>query len=204
MAIKPHKIVCGGTGSGKTTFMRNKFIPSGLKAVGRVAVFDSEDEYNDIAEFRANTIKELKKAIAAGKRFVTYEPSTPPKSEARGRELDAFLAVCDSFKPIIAVIEEAHENMRTHHMVRLSEKLYTGVKKGRKYGLNLVFVSQEPNDIVKPFWNNVGEVIAFRTKDSLDHWSFDGCDPREIPKYHYIRSKDNVFAEDRLCKPVSI
>lgn len=200
MGGSPHKIVVGGSRSGKTYLVKNKLLPDALSTSQSLLVFDSETEFKDVANYSTSNLSEFDKA-ASKAQLVAYEPVTPPETEERGKEVDRFLEVADKHRPCIVVLEEAHENMASHPMKVLSRNLHKAVKKGAKYGMSLVFVSQEPNDILKSFWNNVGEVVVFRLKMDLDHWSLD-YSPTELPQYHYIRSTDNVYESDKLCKPL--
>jgi len=204
--MKPHALVLAGSGAGKTVLAKNKLIPQAHNTGKTVIIVDVEDEYGDIADAVVEDASDIPDAVKAGHSIVRIVPEYKGyQNEHAGRALDRILFWCDKVKPCVVFVDEAHE-FQTSAKV-WSEYLSRVLKKGRKYGMTVVQLSQESTDINNSMFRNSGIMycLNMNTPNSkIEDWLTDRDLEylTEIPPYHYLVLYQNVWKDNKLCEPV--
>ncbi len=153
-------LVAGCSGSGKTTFAL-RYIVADKKLACRF-IFDPEGEY--AARLRlpsVETPEEIPLAVADG--FVIFDPSTmfPGENE---KAFDWFCsAVFETASALpgrkVFLIDEAWKYCPPN---KVAVPLRTCIQTGRKRGLEMFFVSQQPNRLNEVITNEITELVLFR------------------------------------------
>ena len=71
-------------------------------------------------------------------------------------------------RPLLVVMEEAHNYLGSGHFSRASKVVRRLVKEGRKYGISAMIVSQRPSEIDPTILSQCGTTIALRLTNSND------------------------------------
>ena len=81
-----------------------------------------------------------------------------------GQEID----VGDRKQPLLIVLEEAHNYLRSGENSISSRNVQRIAKEGRKYGVGLMLVTQRPSELDETVLSQCGAIIALRMNNSKD------------------------------------
>lgn len=180
--------VFGRSGSGKTT-LAAKYVAN-IRARVRF-LYDPEGEWSLRFRLRpARTAAELGAAVATG--WVAFDPSTMFGSDdERGAQFFATWAfrVSDAVGGRkLFVLDEFQDHVRAGW---IPDALRDVIRRGRRRGLDLLAVGQEPSSCGAVLRRQLTTVFAFQTSDpsDLDWLSRYGFDPDEVQalgRYRWI------------------
>lgn len=162
--------IWGGSGSGKSTRAKEM-----IKAARRIVVFDPMDEYQREGFKRFSSLPVLGRYIAANlKAFrCCYVPSP-------GREAQALHTLSFMLRDLQSGYKSGAHTAQLHFLV---EELNMGFgtnnadkfdgfaflcSRGRHFGINLLGISQRPNEVNTRFRGNLEHVYVFRLIDHVD------------------------------------
>lgn len=201
-------VVNGGSGSGKTLYVKKRLLKK-LKSMGiKVGIVDVEDEYGDIADARVQHPDQFDQAFKQGHDLVRIEPELSMRDqELNGEILDDIIAGITRYDGLVCILVEEAHNFQTNRKV-YSDYLYKVMKQGRKYGIMVIQVSQEPQDLHRSTWNNSEYYIVFRVDTVPDKLEKkldpDDPHPEKIPRYHYLVVQADVYTDNVLKPPLEI
>ncbi len=193
-----HLGVFGGSGTGKTTYAL-KFV---ARAPARcVFLFDAEGEFAERMKIPpARTTWELDAAIRTG--WVCFDPHTMfPGRLEEGLDYLARLALAASARLPGRKFFVVDELGRYVTGCVVPQPLKVLVQTGRRYGLDGIFIGQQPNELHNTIRCQLTEVVCFQLMDdrALDFPKAFGFDPeaiRSLAPYHYI-CRNNRGGETR-------
>jgi hypothetical protein len=181
--------VFGGSGTGKTTYAA-KFIAN---APARCRfIFDPEGDFAHLMHLLpARTTFEIDQATHTG--FVVYDPHVMfPGEMERALEFFSSYALQASIRiggRKFFCVDELGRYLSGHDV---PAPLKTIVQSGRRYGLDSVFVAQQPNELHNTVRCQLSEVVCFQLMEprALDFPASFGFKPEEIsalpPRGAYI------------------
>lgn len=182
-------LVCGRSGSGKTTFMLRYLL--GLPAHVTRFIWDPEGELAQrLALAPATGPGEL--GICAVRRWVVYSPDRMfPGDQPRGWEFFCRWAWEAAARLPGRKVFCADELQRWTSTAKVSPGAALVLETGRRYGLDLVAATQQPNIIHNRWRNQMTEVVAFaghdeRALEPLAEWGFDVEAVRHLPDGSFI------------------
>ena len=171
--------VFGSQGSGKTTWTSSYIANHRAKLR---FLYDPEHEFSHRFRLRpARTPRGLDEALATG--WICYQPEAMfPTDDAAGLEFFAAwsLAVCERVPGTkLFVFDEAQRYLSPNVT---PPNLRTAVNRGRRRGLDVVFISRSPMECGPKMRREITEVVTFHFTEpgDLDWLSAYGFDPARI------------------------
>lgn len=213
MTINASRIgIVGGSGSGKST--RAKAM---TKAARRCVAFDPLDEYAQEGFKRFDSLPALGKHIAANLR--DFRACYVPRA---GAEVAALSKLSFMLKDLQAGYKAGLHRAQLHFLIEemnisfpssMAMKEHPGFgdlcSRGRHWGINLIGVSQRPNEINTRFRGNLEHLYVFRLIDHVDIQSLVAALGKEYatkiktlkPHEYYYRGLDGVVKKGKNRLP---
>lgn len=167
-------LITGQSGTGKTTYFE-RFIKS--CDYNKIFVYDHEGELaHRMGYENALTEDEFASQLDSDVRMVSFDPSTLFPGDIMGG-FDFFcrcvFSYCTSHmgRKIICV-DELQKLIGTDSV---SWEFSTVVETGRRYGLDLIAISQQPNLIHNRVRNQLTEIVTFAQRDQNALGFLNGC-----------------------------
>ena len=180
--------IFGSQGSGKTTWALRFLANSPAKVRW---LFDYEGEFADRLNLTpCRTPEEIAQAIATG--WVCYDPEAmfPDDDEAA---LCFFCELAFKYSEAmpgrkIFVVDELQDYITSH---RVPRQLRNIVRRGRRRGIDCVFMAQEPNSVHNLIQGQLTEVCCFQTITDnalafLKEFGFDPAEVAALPEFRWI------------------
>ncbi len=140
-----HILLTGGTGSGKTTWVKNC---REIANAPRVLLWDP-DRSHRARHFsnRRAYLKHVRAALASGLKVrAAYVPPGDSTEEEFHWWCSVVWAACCASRPMVAIVEELHEVTNAGKARGMWKTL---LNRSRKYGVQIVAISQRPQEIDK-------------------------------------------------------
>jgi len=183
-----HLGIFGGSGCGKTTYAL-KFIAHAQART--VFLFDAEGEFSESLQLPpARTVYELDQAIASG--WVCFDPHIMFPGELEGA-LEYFAKLTLRAAAVLPgrkffCVDELSRYVTGSVIPR---PLKTLVQTGRRYGVDGVFMAQQPNELHNTIRCQLSEVVCFQLTDDTalefpKKFGFDIEAVRVLPPFQFI------------------
>lgn len=162
--------IWGGSGSGKSTRAKEM-----LKSARRVVVFDPMEEYEREGLKPFRSIAALGKHIATN--FNSFRACYIP---APGQEAEALHKLSLLLRDLQSGYKAGHHSAQLHLMVEEMNLCFGSnisgslsgfaelCSRGRHSGINLIGISQRPNEVNTRFRGNLEHLFVFRLIDHVD------------------------------------
>jgi len=193
-----HLGIFGGSGTGKTTYAMRYL----AAAAARMAfIFDPENEFSDRMKILpARTVWEIDQALQCG--WVCFDPHTmfPGRLEDALEFFTAFTIEASKCIPgrKLFVVDELGRYMSGHDVPHVLKVL---VQTGRRYGIDGVFIGQQPNELHNTVRCQLSEVVCFQLTDDTAlefprKFGFDAEAVRRLAPFRFI-ARNNQGGEER-------
>lgn len=189
LAHKPYKLlITGASGSGKSTYW-TRYITG---TAARIKfVFDHEGEFAYRHKIKpAVTIEEL--AAGTGHGWAVYDPSVM----FAGRLGEGFDFFCDFAFQVSSSLDGrklfcCDELQKLVGTNQVSPELALVLETGRRYGLDVALITQQPNLVHNRIRNQLTEVVSFRQIDAapiqwLEGAGFKGEELSALPNGRFV------------------
>lgn len=189
-----HLGIFGGSGTGKTTYAR-KFLCN-AKATCRF-LFDAEGEFARTFGLKAcRTSAEFDRAVPTG--WVCYDPHDMFPGDQEGA-LVWFSKVVFAYGDALPgrkffVVDEFGSHVTPTNVPKPVKVI---LQMGRRYGIDGVFMAQQPNEIPDTILSQITETVCFqltsdtpKTVNFLRKFGLDVETVAHLPQFHWI-SADN-------------
>ena len=182
-------------GQGKTTYATT-YISNAPASL--VAIFDPEDEFSEALGIdQAETPEEIDAAIRSGWLLLNPDTMFPGDREAALAFFAAMmLKVCDKIPGRkFFVVDELGQYVTGS---TIPKPLKTLVQTGRRYGIDCVFIGQQPNELHNTIRTQLTSVVCFQITDDTalefpKKFGFDIEKVRRLPLHKWIcRSNQGV------------
>jgi GTPase SAR1 family protein len=180
-------VIVGQSGSGKTTYAARYL--ANIAAKVRY-IWDPEGEWAGRFNLPVcRTGQEMWEAAPFG--WVCYDPSEEFEDEAEGLECFAEWVMTHAGRiggRKVFVIDEMHQYVTGH---KLTPHLKALVTRGRRRGVDSVFLATSPNTVHNIIRSNTTERVAFHcddptSSDVLKSWGFDFEEVAKLPRHAWI------------------
>ena len=180
IAVTPHILIGGGTGSGKSKLLKLILMES-IKKGAKVFLADFKGgiDYSSAWHKQCEIITEQEKfeiqlsiilEIMEERRHMLVESETPNIGEYNQKtnsNIPRIIIACDE---IAEVLDKTGLNKNEKELVsKIESKLSTIARQGRAFGIHLIFATQRPDaDVVKgQIKNNIGYRVCGRADKTL-------------------------------------
>lgn len=162
--------ICGGSGSGKSTKAKEM-----TRTAKRVVAFDPMDEYEREGFTRFTTIAGLGRHIA--KNLNNFRVCYVPPANGEAASLHKLSLM---LRDMQAGYKQGHHKAQLHLLIEEMNMCFGSnisqsldgfaflCSRGRHYGINLIGISQRPNEVNTRFRGNLEHVFVFRLIDHVD------------------------------------
>lgn len=158
-----HVLIAGCSGSGKSSYLRALLAAD---PPARLVAWDPDHDHDMPRRERVGDyVRELARAVRSGRRY-RLALTCRPTVAAFERWCQAVWAIADARRPITAVVEELSDV--SPGAGRASPAFGELVRKGRKYGVRILAVTQSPAEISKTIYRNVGAKVALRQEGEAE------------------------------------
>lgn len=174
-----HLGIFGGSGTGKTTYAMRYVAATHSRLV---FIFDAEGEFADAMKIPpARTALEIDQAVQSG--WVCFDPHTmfPGRLEDALEFFATYALEASKRMPgrKLFVVDELGRYMSGHDVPTPLKIL---VQTGRRYGIDGVFIGQQPNELHNTVRCQLSEVVCFQLTDdtALEFPRKFGFDPEAV------------------------
>jgi hypothetical protein len=183
-----HTGIFGGGGSGKTTFA-TKYICNATSEL--VSIFDPEDEFSEILGIdQAETPEEIDAAIRSG--WFLFGPH-----RMFAGDLEGALAYFSSLVLRVSMELPGRKFFVVDELGRyvsgssVPKPLKVLVQTGRRYGIDCVFIGQQPNELHNTIRTQLSSVVCFQLTDETalefpKNFGFNTESVRQLPPHNWI------------------
>jgi DNA helicase HerA-like ATPase len=185
MNIK-HVHINGASGTGKSTYAKEKILKKADEKGKKVLIIDPEDEY----EYKQiKNIKKLKEYFEK-QNIVRYVPDITKEKEELLKEVDnIYKFIFNYCRNLVILVDEAPSAGADLH--KPAPHLRALLTRGRKRGLQTILISQRISQIHKDISGNCRIKVFFKCAEEID-WDRYRQINREA--YEYLKNNPNPHA----------
>ncbi len=159
-----HIHINGASGTGKSTYAKEKIIKKADEKGKKVLIIDPEDEYTDFKEIK--DIKNLKELFKKHN-IVRYIPDITKDKESLLKEIDdIYRFIFHYCRNLVILVDEAPAVGADLH--KPAPHLKALLTRGRKRGLQVILISQRISQINKDLSGNCRIKIFFKCAEEID------------------------------------
>ena len=187
-----HWSIFGGTGRGKSYFVKNKIMPILVKKNIKTIIIDPQNEYTNIPKTELNTvIEDISHPSANIIRYVPLKARTKEERDKKLIELDMLYSkIYNHLRGVCLIIDEVHIAGGEQH------KLLTGLLEllstGRKLNIKVIIISQRISRVDKDITGHCTIKTFFKVNENID-WNR----LRETltdEQFNFIKNSENRYA----------